>query len=63
MVEENRVQHMYVQINAGNERRPCSSSRNEMEKQLKNLYERYDNQELNSAQLLYQLSLLIAKKK
>lgn len=63
MTEENRVKHMYAQINAGNERRPCSSAQNEMEKQLKNLYERYDSQELNSTQLLHQLSLLMAKKK
>lgn len=62
MIEENRFKHTYVQISTGGERRKSSSLQNEIEKQLSNLYRRHDNQELDAAQLLHQLSLLISKK-
>ena len=63
IIEENRFQHMYMQINTGAQRRQSSTLENDIEKRIRTLNRRYDNHEINAEQLLYHLSLLVAKTK
>ncbi|CAF1545808.1 unnamed protein product [Adineta ricciae] len=61
--EECRFQHLYSQINAGTHQLPKAKAAETMQKRIETLNSRYNNQDMNSEQLLNALSLSAGRKK
>lgn len=61
--EESRFQHVLIRFNTGSERRPKSTSADNLQKRIVVLNQRFDNKEINADELLNGLSLLIGNKK
>jgi hypothetical protein len=59
--EENRFNHLLIQMKGGLAARPQTKKTQAIQKRIDNLYIRYDNSDINSAELLEGLSYVVAK--
>lgn len=60
-VEENRFNHLLIQMNGGLAARPKTETTNAVQNRLDTLYARYSNSEINPKELLDGLSFVVAK--
>ncbi len=59
--EENRFNHLLIQMKGGLAARPQTKKTQAIQQRIDNLYARYDNKEVTSAELLEGLSFVVAK--